>query len=239
MRGDAGFELHIAEKRFATGPVLHAVGFAAAPGEILALFGPSGAGKSTTLRIAIGLDRDFTGTLRRPDCRLGVVFQEPRLLPWLTVADNLRLVLHQDVPAERIEALLAEVGLPGAGALLPGRLSLGMARRVALARALAVDPGFLVLDEPFASLDPRLAAQLAAVVARRARDQAVTVLFATHELDQALAIADRVLVLSGHPATLQADIPVPDRADAAALAALRRDLPARFPFLGGSGDGEG
>jgi ABC-type nitrate/sulfonate/bicarbonate transport system ATPase subunit len=237
MRGDAALELHIIEKMFGTQPVLRDVGFTAGQGEILALFGPSGAGKSTTLRITLGLDHEFVGRIHRPDCRLGVMFQEPRLLPWLSVADNLRLVTREDVSDEKIAALLAGVGLPTtAGALLPGKLSLGMARRTALARALVVDPGFLVLDEPFASLDPQLTAQLGSVVARRARENAVTVLLATHELEQALAIADRILVLSGLPATLQADIAVPDRQDTAAIEALRRALPARFPFLeSGSG----
>jgi ABC-type nitrate/sulfonate/bicarbonate transport system ATPase subunit len=232
MRGDAALELCITEKVFGTQPVLRDVGFTAGQGEILALFGPSGAGKSTTLRITLGLDHEFVGHVRRPDCRLGVMFQEPRLLPWLSVAENLRLVVREDVSDEKIAALLAGVGLSTtAGALLPGKLSLGMARRTALARALVVDPGFLVLDEPFASLDPQLTAQLGGVVARRARENAVTVLLATHELEQALAIADRILVLSGFPATLQADIVVPDRQDTAAIEALRRALPARFPFL--------
>ena len=236
MRGDAALELRIIEKVFGGQPVLRDVGFIAGPGEILALFGPSGAGKSTTLRITLGLDRDFTGHIHRPDTRLGVMFQEPRLLPWLSVADNLRLVARDDVSDEKIATLLAGVGLPPmVAALLPGKLSLGMARRTALARALVVDPGLLVLDEPFASLDPQLTAQLGGVVARCARENAVTVLLATHELEQALAIADRILVLSGAPATLQADIAVPDRRDAAAIEVLRRALPARFPFLESSG----
>jgi NitT/TauT family transport system ATP-binding protein len=237
MPGDAdsdpAFELAIEAKRFAGQAVLREVAFTARPGEVLALLGPSGTGKTTTLRVAVGLDTDFAGTVRRPAGRLGMVFQEPRLLPWLNVADNLRLVTGP-LPAARVEALLEEVGLPGTAAKLPREISLGMARRAALARAFAVEPALLVLDEPFASLDPQRATGLGAVVARRAHASAMTVLLATHELAQAFAIADRLLVLAGRPATLAADIAVPDRADRAAQEALRRTLVARFPFLCGN-----
>lgn len=207
--------------------VLREVAFEAMPGEILTLFGPSGTGKTTTLRIVLGLDRDFTGSVRRPPGRVGAVFQEPLLLPWLTVAGNIRLVALPGDPAPDVDALLDEVGLPGAGGRMPRELSLGMARRAALARALAVSPGLLVLDEPFASLDAGLGAQLARVVAERARRDGTLVLLATHDLDQALAIAGRVLVLSGQPATLAADLAV-RRGD---VAGLRGELHQRFPFL--------
>jgi ABC-type nitrate/sulfonate/bicarbonate transport system ATPase subunit len=227
MPGDAALEVAIAAKRYGALPVLRDIRFAARAGEVLALLGPSGMGKSTTLRIIMGLDRDFTGHVHRPPGRLGVMFQEPRLLPWLSTADNLRLVA-EDLPAAHIEALLAEVGLEGTGPKLPRALSLGMARRAALARALAVAPELLVLDEPFASLDARRTAELAAVVARRARDGAAIVVMATHDLAPALAIADRILVLAGRPATLAADIA---RAEYPDPAALRRALLARFPFL--------
>src|SRR5271170_6575741 len=150
-------------------PILLDVCFSAEPGEFLALFGPSGTGKTTTLRIALGLDPDFQGLVRRPDARVGVVFQEPRLLPWLTVADNLRLVMSDGASVPDISGLLQQVELPGIEQRRPRELSLGMARRVALARALAVDPQLLVLDEPFASLDPALAARLAGTVSRWAR----------------------------------------------------------------------
>lgn len=223
MPGALALELHIAAKLFGRErrTVLHDVRFAAAPGEIIALLGASGAGKSTTLRIALGLDTDFSGRVIRRCLRPGVVFQEPRLLPWLDVADNIRLVCRGEPD---IAALLALVGLPDAGARMPRALSLGMARRVALARALAAAPDLLVLDEPFASLDPGLSAALAASVAAWARAHGATVLMATHDLPQALAVADRVLVLAGTPATLAADTPI-----SAGAAALR----AAFGFLDG------
>lgn len=237
MHGVEPLSVRIQEKRFrepsggarGSREVLRDVAFTAVPGEILTLFGPSGTGKTTTLRIVLGLDRDFTGSVRRPPGRVGAVFQEPLLLPWLTVTDNIRLVALPGDPAPDVDALLEEVGLPGAAGRRPRELSLGMARRAALARALAVSPGLLVLDEPFASLDAGLGAQLARVIAARARQNGTLVLLATHDLDQALAIADRVLVLSGQPASLAADLAVP-RGDRA-VGGLREALHRRFPFL--------
>ena len=184
-----------------TRQILRDVAFAAAPGEVLALLGPSGIGKSTILRVTLGLDRDFEGSVQLPPGRLGVMFQEPRLLPWLSVEDNLRLVLPVDVPAPDIVALLNEVLLPPIPNLLPSALSLGMARRVALARALVVDPAMLVLDEPFASLDQSLATTLGVRIADRVRRRGTLVLLSTHDIDQALAMATRILVIAGEPAS--------------------------------------
>jgi ABC-type nitrate/sulfonate/bicarbonate transport system ATPase subunit len=229
MPGAEALSVAIARKAYAGRAVLDEVEFEVEPREVVALFGASGTGKSTTLRIALGLDRDFTGQVHRGPGRVGVMFQEPRLLPWLTLAENIRLVATEGVPAPDIGALLASVGLADAAGLLPRALSLGMARRAALARALAVAPALLVLDEPFASLDPALAATLAARVAAEAREGGAAVLIATHGLDQALTIADRVLVLHGSPARLAADLPVAGNGSAGALRSL---LLARFPFLG-------
>ena len=134
-----------------------------------------------------------SGQVTRPEGRIGVVFQEPRLLPWLTAAENLRLVVTEGVPEPNIRTLLAAVGIPEAGALHPAALSLGMARRVAVARALAVDPAMLVLDEPFVSLDRRLGTLLGTLLTTRARRQCTLVLVAMHDLEHALAMADRDL----------------------------------------------
>jgi len=241
MPGATLLELRIAAKRFAQpGGAAHAVlrdvGFALAPGEVLALLAPSGTGKSTTLRIALGLDTDFTGSVRRGWRRPGTMFQEPRLLPWLDVAGNIGFVRPPGAAMPDVAALLALVGLPDIARQLPRALSLGMARRVALARALAVAPDLLVLDEPFASLDPRLTAELAGRVIAGARTAGAGVLLATHDLVQAIALADRVLVLAGHPATLAADIAVPGADRLAARQALAADLVARFGFLRAGGD---
>ena len=234
-------DVRIARKAFRSSdgevrPVLHDVAFTVPAGSIVALFGPSGTGKTTTLRIVMGLDAAFDGSVARPPGRLGAMFQEPRLAPWLTVADNLRLVATAGVPAPDIPALLAEVGLPGAERRLPRELSLGMARRAALARALVVAPSLLVLDEPFVSLDPQLAGSLAAVIRGRASRTGAAVLLSTHDLDPVFAIADRILVLSGHPATLQADLALP--ADSAGRQRQRAGLLAAFPFLTRAQHGE-
>jgi NitT/TauT family transport system ATP-binding protein len=236
MPGDV-LEVRIASKtyRSGTGPgrhVLRDIAFSASPGSVLALFGPSGTGKTTTLRIVTGLDTEFSGRVKRSSSRLGVMFQEPNLAPWLTVEDNLRLVVTEGVPDPDIPAILEEVGVAGSGKSLPRQLSLGMARRVAFARALAVSPGVLILDEPFASLDRQAAGGLAAVIRRRADDTGATVLLATHDLGHVLPIADRILILFGQPATLVADVAVPSRMDAAARMQFRGELLARFPFLG-------
>ncbi len=208
--------------------ILKGIIFSAVPGEILALLGPSGVGKSSILRIVLGLDRDFQGSVHLASDRVGVMFQEPRLPPWLTVAENLRLVQ----PDADVNGLLEEVMLPGVEAQLPSALSLGMARRVALARALAINPELLVLDEPFASLDRNLGGELGVRIAQRVRRSGTLVLLSTHDLDQALTMATRVLVLAGNPATLAADIAVPDHADGMAISRLRQHLLSRFAFLG-------
>ncbi len=223
MPGADTLRVAIKAKSYGGTKVLARMDFTAAPGEVLALLAPSGTGKTTALRIVLGLDRDFVGRVDRPAGRVGAVFQDPRLLPWMDVAGNLRLVAPDLIPGE-LDALLALVGLADVAGRMPRALSLGMARRVALARALAVRPSLLVLDEPFASLDPMLAGRLARDVAAAARARGAIVLLATHDLDQALATSDRILVLSGAaPASLAADLP----AAAAGAEAVRR----RFPFL--------
>jgi ABC-type nitrate/sulfonate/bicarbonate transport system ATPase subunit len=233
MHGAVMLEVQISAKAFPSPgrpdrQILRDIVFSAGQGEILALLGPSGIGKSTILRIVLGLDRDFQGSARMSPHRPGVMFQEPRLAPWLTVEENLRLVQ----PSADVAALLREVLLPDAAKLLPSALSLGMARRVALARALAIDPRVFVLDEPFASLDQNLAAALGRRLADRVAKDGTLVLLSTHDVNQALAMATRVLVLSGEPATLSADIAVPGRTDPAAIGRLRQDMLARFAFLG-------
>jgi NitT/TauT family transport system ATP-binding protein len=159
------------------------------------------------------------------------MFQEPRLLPWLSVEDNLRLVRPDGVPEPDIAVVLNDALLPPVQKLLPSALSLGMARRVALARALAVDPAILVLDEPFASLDQNLAAALGARIVDRVRRRGTLVLLSTHDMDQALAMATRILVIANEPATLVADIATPAHDDGAAHIRLRQDLLTRFAFL--------
>ena len=136
--------------------VLGELAFSLSAGEVAALVGPSGCGKTTLLRILAGLDRDFEGSVKLPaHGTLGMVFQEPRLLPWRTVEQNVRLAAAGDRCG--LDALFQTLGLAAHRAHYPGELSLGLARQVALARAFAVEPDLLLLDEPFVSLDDALA----------------------------------------------------------------------------------
>jgi ABC-type uncharacterized transport system YnjBCD ATPase subunit len=150
MPGADTLQVNITAKAYGTRQVLSTVAFSASPGEVLALLAPSGTGKTTTLRIVLGLDTKFSGTVHRPIGRIGAVFQEPRLLPWLSVGQNLSLV-QPSLTEPDIAELLRRAGLEPIADLMPSSLSLGMARRVALARAMAVKPSLLVMDEPFAS----------------------------------------------------------------------------------------
>ncbi|KAA2237479.1 ABC transporter ATP-binding protein [Salinarimonas soli] len=203
-------------------------------GETLCLIGPSGSGKTTTLRILLGLDRAFVGQVA-PDpetLRIGIVFQEPRLLPWRSVEQNIRLALPRRERGRPLDDLLRDLGLTAWRNRFPGELSLGMARRVALARALAGEPDLLVLDEPFVSLDDRAAAELRAVVFAAAERRAAGVLMVTHNIREALDVADRIVLLTPRPARVLGevaiDIPRAERTRAWAER-LRGDLARRYP----------
>lgn len=203
-------------------------------GGFTALVGPSGCGKSTLLNMIAGLDRDFDGAVRLPAGRggdpvLGYVFQNPRLLPWYTVAENLGLVLHHRPGWPALAAAwLRDVGLEGQGDVYPARLSGGMARRAALARAFAVEPDLLLMDEPFVSLDAPTARRLRALLAGILRAHPTTVLFVTHDVREAVALADRILFLSPSPVRVLLDLPVDlsagERADEEVVDRLCRDL---------------
>jgi ABC-type nitrate/sulfonate/bicarbonate transport system ATPase subunit len=169
-------------------------------GSFGALIGPSGCGKTTILRIAAGLDPDFRGRLRTPGSgRLGIVFQEPRLLPWRTVEDNVRLVLPAHEERADLTDLFEILGLGSHLARYPGELSLGLARRVAIARAFAVRPAFLLLDEPFVSLDETVATRLRDELVALTTRSKITTLFVTHDLAEAVQLADRLFFLSDRP----------------------------------------
>jgi ABC-type nitrate/sulfonate/bicarbonate transport system ATPase subunit len=191
-----------------TRQVLGELAFTLGAGEVAALVGPSGCGKTTLLRIIAGLERDFDGTVALPaHGTLGMVFQEPRLLPWRTVEQNVRLAAPH-ASAATLDTLFATLGLATHRDHYPGELSLGLARRVALARAFAVEPGLLLLDEPFVSLDDALALRLREELAELVNRRPVTTLLVTHDVDEAIALADRLLLLSASPARVLAEVPV-------------------------------
>jgi len=214
-RPDQGrLEVGIKQKSYlaASGGKLHVIGelaFSLGAGEVAALVGPSGCGKTTLLRILAGLDRDFEGSVRLPaHGTLGMVFQEPRLLPWRTVEQNVRIAAPQATEAA-LELLFRTLGLMAHRNLYPGELSLGLARRAALARAFAVEPDLLLLDEPFVSLDNALAARLREELAELVNRRPVTTLLVTHDVEEAIGLADRLLLLSAGPARLLAEVAVP------------------------------
>jgi ABC-type nitrate/sulfonate/bicarbonate transport system ATPase subunit len=188
--------------------VLCDVGFSLAAGEVAVFVGPSGGGKSTLLRILAGLDHDFEGRVERPQqAKLGMVFQEPRLLPWRSVDDNVRLAapLADEAVLAKLFGILE---LTAHRSHFPGELSLGLARRVALARAFAVDPDFLILDEPFASLDKALAARMRDQIATLVANRSAMTLLVTHELDDAIRLGDRLYFLSARPARILRVVPI-------------------------------
>jgi NitT/TauT family transport system ATP-binding protein len=208
-------EVAIRQKAYsaATGGTLRVIDgltFSLGKGEVGALVGPSGCGKTTLLRIIAGLDADYEGEVRLPDHgRLGMVFQEPRLLPWRTLEQNVRLAAPQ-VTDDELTTLFAALGLSAHRQHYPGELSLGLARRVALARAFAVNPNLLLLDEPFVSLDDALATRLRDELAELVTRRPVTTLLVTHNVEEAIALADRLFLLSPSPTHVVAELPIPN-----------------------------
>lgn len=207
-------------------------------GEILSLVGTSGCGKSTLLRLLCGLERPSDGqvllhgqAVTGPSPQVGMVFQEPRLMPWLTVAENVRLALL-DLPREgqeeRIARVLEKVGLAAFAKALPRQLSGGMAQRVALARALVRRPSVLLLDEPFSALDSFTRLKLQDHLAELWAQERFTLILVTHDVEEAVILSDRVVVLRGHPGRIhrifEVELPRPRRRSATEVQLLKEEV---------------
>jgi len=216
---------------------LDGASFEVAQKQFTALVGPSGCGKSTLLHIAAGLDTQYSGTLEfyEPDLaqRMACVFQAPRLLPWLTARENVEFVLKNGPHARsrggaEAQRFLELVGLQGFEDRFPSQLSGGMQQRVSLARALAIDPSVLLMDEPFSALDELTARRLRIELLRLHAAQPHTVLFVTHNVTEAAYLADRVIVMSPRPGRIvtevEVDIPYPRDYESVEVAAVARRI---------------
>jgi NitT/TauT family transport system ATP-binding protein len=219
-------EVDAVSKRYAI-PVLEGVSFQAAAGEFVCLLGPNGCGKTTLLRIVGGLEPPTVGEVRldgRPvvagaasDVHVGVVFQEDRLLPWMTLEENVALVqkpLGRDAATCRETAgrYLRFVGLRGFERYYPNRVSGGMRQRAAIARALAIEPDVLLMDEPFGSLDAQNRRVMQAEVRRIWAETGKTIVFVTHSIEEAVGIGTTLVMMSARPSRVRELVRI-DRAE--------------------------
>ncbi|WP_175772798.1 ABC transporter ATP-binding protein [Paraburkholderia phenazinium] len=233
-------EVRIEAKHYAARTVLEHFSLRVGHGEIVSLVGPSGCGKSTLLRIVAGLDRQYQGDVRvngapqhGPSPQIGVIFQEPRLLPWLTVADNVGFEAGRNGGRDpRVARLLGEVGLDGQQHALPKALSGGMAQRVAIARGLFSQPELLLLDEPFSAVDAMTRMRLQALLLSVTQAHGTAALLVTHDLDEALYLSDRVLLMAAAPGRIDREYrvarPRPRERRDPVLADLRAQLLERL-----------
>ena len=203
------------------------------PESMTVLMGPSGCGKTTMLRIVAGLDDRFTGSIgTHPNTRIGLMFQEPRLLPWRTVKQNIMLVAAPDFTEADLDRLAHAVGIADMLPRYPQELSLGLARRVALARAFATKPDLLLLDEPFVSLDERTADRLRKLLLEVWQARPTTAILVTHNAREAILLADQLVLLAPRPTHVTAvetiAMPQAER-DHKAIEAIHTDLLRRYP----------
>jgi NitT/TauT family transport system ATP-binding protein len=206
-----------------------------ATGEFICFVGASGCGKSTLLSLIAGLDQPSSGEVNAGDQQIAFMFQEPALFPWLTAAGNIDLALRarkiaKDQRRSRAAELLDMVGLAGFAGARPHQLSGGMRQRVALARALAQDADVLLMDEPFGALDAMTRNLLHSELERIVAETGLTVLFVTHNVSEAVRLADRVIVMSNRPGRIIAehavDLPRPRRIDGSDAAGLTAAITA-------------
>lgn len=201
--------------------VLENISLDIAPGELVCIVGTSGCGKSTLLRLVAGLDTDYSGSIvydgqpvKGTDLSRGIVFQEHRLFPWLTVEQNIQLAFGAtSVPRkeqhERVREQIHRVGLGGFESAWPHQISGGMAQRAAIARALVVRPRLLLLDEPLGALDALTRLKLQQELQRLWLDAGITMLMVTHDIEEAVFLADRIVALTARPGRIHRIVPVP------------------------------
>jgi NitT/TauT family transport system ATP-binding protein len=203
------------------------------PESMTVLMGPSGCGKTTLLRIVAGLDHRYSGDVGiSPNTRIGLMFQEPRLLPWRTVQQNIELVAAPGFGPEDLEWLAQAVGIADMLPRYPQELSLGLARRVALARAFATKPDLLLLDEPFVSLDERTADRLRKLLLEVWSERPTTAILVTHNAREAIMLADQLVLLAPRPTHVIAveNIAVPQaERHPQVVDAIHADLLRRYP----------
>jgi NitT/TauT family transport system ATP-binding protein len=201
---------------------LHNVNFSVGRGDFVAVVGPSGAGKTTLLKCLTGLIPVTAGSVEllgkpvtAPPKEMAIVFQDysRSLMPWLSVVQNVAFPLQssglgKEVIAERVQRAISAVGLEGRDKLKPWQLSGGMQQRVAIARALAYEPDILIMDEPFASVDAQTRFELEDLVLRLRREFSITLVLVTHDIDEAVYVSDRIIVLGGSPTTVTGTLTV-------------------------------
>ena len=227
----------VREKAFGNTVVLQDIHLTLGDGEAAVLLGPSGCGKSTLLRIAAGLDRQFSGAVKfqQPEQApastsppIAFVFQEPRLMPWLTVAENIGYASGNKYDRQRVEELIADVGLTGQSKTLPKALSGGMAQRVAIARGLYTQPKILLLDEPFSAVDAFTRMKLQDLVLKLVEQRGISFLLVTHDIDEALYLGDRIYMMGAQDGRIQqqieVDVPRPRDRRSPHLASLKNEV---------------
>jgi ABC-type nitrate/sulfonate/bicarbonate transport system ATPase subunit len=180
--------------------------------EVIAILGPSGCGKTTILKIAAGLFQPTRGSVTVHTDQIGYIFQEPRLIPWKTAADNIRFVMNGAAPKEdtdsKVNRILQKVSLQAVGGYYPKQLSGGMKQRVSIARALAADPAIILMDEPFSALDVSLKRELQDDMATLIQERDLGVIYVTHDPEEAARLADRIILFSPPTATFSREITI-------------------------------
>lgn len=233
-------KIHVAQKFFGARKIIKNVDFSLQQNQIISLLGPSGCGKSTLLRIAAGLDTDFDGQVSAGNALdttrktpVAYVFQEPRLMPWLNVEQNIAFFdSGQKVDHAWVAELIDAVGLSGVEKALPKQLSGGMAQRVAIARGLYSRPQILLLDEPFSAVDAFTRMKLHELILGLVQRYGISLLLVTHDIDEALYLGDKVIVLGTGPGRICAEIDVdmqhPRSRGDIKLAEFKEDVLARL-----------